>query len=206
MSYLDFVEDNRIYPSQFEYIPTYSTIIVKTSVLPNVVERLKSNLLQMISPYTDHIFFNQSNIETLPEHINLFRLFAYHLMKKRNLNVNPYWGMVRYVRSAVYQDTVVEKNMIIDNEYYDRMNTKTCIFFIERGPRVSGGHFLYEDIPYDVEKDCFSCCGLLRYSKEEMISIHPGMILLVDGELSHKVQDCSGFGTVSYVSVSFEYN
>ena len=49
MSYLDFVEDNRIYPSQFEYIPTYSTIIVKTSVLPNVVERLKSNLLQMIS-------------------------------------------------------------------------------------------------------------------------------------------------------------
>lgn len=208
MSYLDFVADNQIYPTQFDYIPTYSTIIIRTTVLPNVVQRLQTSLLQMISPYTDHIFFNQSTVHTLPDNINLFRLFAYHIMKKRNLNVNPYWGMVRYVRSTVYQDTEIEKNMIIDNEYYDRMNTKTCIFFIERGPRVSGGNFLYEDITYDIEKDSsfFSCCGLLRYSKEDMISVQPGMILLVDGELPHKVQDCSGYGTVSYVSVSFEYN
>jgi hypothetical protein len=207
MSYLDFVADNRIYPTQFDYISTYSTIIIKTMVLPSVVQKLQSSLLQIISPYVDHIFFNPTTVQTLPDSMNLFRLFAYHIMKKRNLNVNPYWGMVRYVRSTVYQDTEIEKNMTVDNEWYERMNTKTCIFIIERGPYVSGGNFLYEDTPY-TEKDFsfFSCCGLLRYNKEDMISIHPGMILLIDGELPHKLQDCSGFGTISYVSVSLEYN
>jgi len=200
MSYLEWVEDNRIYPSRYEYVPTHGLVILKSELLPSVVDKLNGHLYHYFLDRPVLCCYTQMKDSTImmkdgvSEHLNPFRLLAYQLMRRAGWSVRPDRGMIRSVRALV--DGTHSEGSIIDNECYEIMNTKTCMFMMQRTKGIMGGNFIYEQRT----EHCF-----WNEVIDHSISVCPGTILLWDGELSHRIQECCGYGTISYVTVSLEY-
>ncbi len=118
--------------------------------------------------------------------------------EKAGLVINPDNGYIDYYKYKYSSPDYKDNSYCVAsmNEAYS--NVHVCLLFTRKDENLKYGNInIYEDYPSFMES--------IGYEKQKKgtINTNTGSVIVLSGETLHKLQGCSGNGTLNYIQVVF---
>ena len=124
------------------------------------------------------------------KHLGIVTL-AYMLLTAAGFQVYPDEGVVEFHEYTGERNRRTPLGIHCDDYGAMRYAVETCIFYLEKDPRLAGGNLLV----WDQRPSWFSSCCFSVPDEPHEIRIETGLVLLMSGDVYHRPQDVDGVGT-----------